>query len=83
MRRSTLAICSAAAQHRLEIVAEDLDRQILAHAGDQLVEAHLDRLREAELVARQFGGFGLDLLDQRRPWTWPGSGHSLCGLRMM
>ena len=35
------------AQHRVEVVAEDLDRDVAAHAGDQLVEAHLDRLRES------------------------------------
>ena len=31
----------------------DLDRHIRAHAGDQLVHSHLDRLRELVVVARQ------------------------------
>ena len=42
------------AHHRRELVAEHLDRQILPHAGNELVETHLDRLGEAEFVARQF-----------------------------
>ena len=41
-RRSALAAFSIG----VELVAEHLDRDIAAHAGEQLVEAHLDRLRE-------------------------------------
>src|SRR6266508_3593723 len=52
------------AQHRPEFLAEDLDRQILSHPGDQLVETHLDRLREADLVAGQLGRFDVDPADQ-------------------
>jgi hypothetical protein len=52
------------AQHRPEIFAEHLDREVLTDAGDQLVEAHLDRLREADLVARQLRGLCLDTRDQ-------------------
>ena len=35
-----------------EVVAEHLDRQVLADARDELVEPHLDRLRKSDLVAR-------------------------------
>ena len=51
--RSTLAISLAVSVHRVEVVAVDLDRDVAAHAGDQLVEAHLDRLREFVVVAGQ------------------------------
>src|SRR6185295_14615821 len=30
----------------VELVAEDLDGQVSAHAGEKLIEAHLDGLRE-------------------------------------
>ncbi len=30
----------------IELVAEDLDGQVTAHAGEKLIEAHLDGLRE-------------------------------------
>ena len=43
-------------QHRLELVAEYADREILPHARDQLVETHLDRLRERHLVAGDLRG---------------------------
>ena len=48
----------------VDVVAEDLDRDVAAHAGDQLVEAHLDRLGELVVVA----GHALnDLLELRAP----------------
>jgi hypothetical protein len=40
------------AQH-VEVVAEELDADVGAHAGDHLVDAHLDRLREDRPHARQ------------------------------
>ena len=49
-------------QQGVEIVAEDLHADIAAHAGNQLVEPHLDRLRELVIVA---GHLGHDLLDLR------------------
>ena len=48
--RSTSAIRLRGRSIALEVVAEHLDREVLAHAGDQLVEAHLDRLGEVELL---------------------------------
>jgi hypothetical protein len=42
------------AHHRRELVAVNLDRQVLPYTGDKLVETHLDRLGETELVAWQF-----------------------------
>jgi hypothetical protein len=33
-------------QH-VHVVAEDLDRHVAAHAGDQLVETQLDRLKNS------------------------------------
>ena len=38
-------------EQRLQVVAVDLDGDVGAHARDQLVEAHLDRLRELVVVA--------------------------------
>src|SRR6267154_899729 len=38
------------AQHRLKLIAEDFDRDIAAHAREQLVETHLDGLRELVIV---------------------------------
>ncbi len=37
----------------LEILAKNLDRHVTADTGDQLVEAHLDRLAELEIIADQ------------------------------
>ena len=51
-------------QQRVEIVAEDLDAEIAAHAGDQLVEAHLDGLGELVVVARHLLDALLDRGDQ-------------------
>ena len=39
-------------REHVEVVAEELDREVGAHAGDQLVDAQLDRLAEAEREAR-------------------------------
>jgi hypothetical protein len=52
-------------QHRLELLAEDLHGEVAARASEQLVEAHLDRLREFEIVAGQLLNGFLDALDQR------------------
>src|SRR5829696_191961 len=52
------------AYHRRELVAEYLDCQILAHAGDQFVEAHLDWLGKTKLVARQLRCLRFNLADQ-------------------
>ena len=48
----------------VEIVAEDLDADVAAHAGDQFVDAQLDRLREFVAAAGNLVGGMLDLLDQ-------------------
>ena len=40
-------------QQRIELVAEHLNRDIAAHACEQLIEAHPDRLREFIGVAGQ------------------------------
>ena len=48
----------------VEVVAEDLDADVAAHAGDQLVEAQLDRLRDFVAAAGNLVGGMLDLLDQ-------------------
>ena len=40
-----------------------------AHAGDQLVEAHLDRLRELVVVARHLRDRGLHLVRPAPPWS--------------
>src|SRR6266568_1579289 len=50
--------------HLREIIAEHLHGEVFAHAGDQFVEAHFDRLRKADLVTRQLGGLRLDPLDE-------------------
>src|SRR5262245_53483826 len=39
---------------RVEVVTEELDRDVGAHAGDQLRDAQFDRLREAEGGVRYF-----------------------------
>ncbi len=44
-------------EHGLEVVAIDLHGDIRPHAGDQLVEAHLDRLRELVTVAQKLAEF--------------------------
>ena len=77
------AISIGRTQHRAEIVAEDLDRQILAHPGDQLVETHLDWLREADLVARQFRCFGIQFAGSNHPWTGPDRATRSRGFKMM
>ncbi len=60
----------------VEVVAEDLDGDVAAHAGDQLVEAHLDRLRELVGVAGDGRQRLLDARDVRPPSSRAGSGHS-------
>ena len=66
---------AGSAQHRLELVAEHLDRDVAAHAGQQLVKPHLDGLSELVGVAGQLLDRILDLLDQRFLGK-AGSGHS-------
>ena len=51
-------------QQRIELVAEHLHRDVAAHAREQLVEAHLDRLREFIGVAGQRLHGALDLRHQ-------------------
>jgi hypothetical protein len=50
--------------HGGEVVAEHLDRDVAAHAGDQLVEAHLDGLGDLVGIARELREITLDALDQ-------------------
>ena len=38
-----------------EVVAENFHRHIAAHAGDEFVEAHLDRLKKFEFRSGHFG----------------------------
>ena len=47
-----------------EVGAEDLDRQVAAHAGQHFRHAHLDRLREAEADAGEVGHDRAHLVDQ-------------------
>ncbi len=54
-------------QHGVEILAEDLDRDIAAHAREQLVEPQLDRLRKFIGVAGKLRDFRGDVLDQLCP----------------
>ena len=58
------AIWLAARSSGVELVAEHLHRDVAAHAGEELVEAHLDRLREFVGVAGQQLHGALDLGDQ-------------------
>ena len=51
-------------RHRLEFLAEDLDCEIAARAGQKLVEAQLNRLREFEHVTGQCTDRFFDLLLQ-------------------
>ena len=51
---------------RIQVVAVNLDRHVRAHAGDQLIHAHLDRLGELVVVARYLLHRGFDLGHQRR-----------------
>ena len=50
-------------QH-VDVVAEHLHRHVAAHAGNQLVEAHLNRLDELVVVAGHERELALHLLDQ-------------------
>ena len=59
-------------QQRLELVAEHLDRDVAAHAREQFVEAHLDRLREFIGIAGQHLHGALDLAPPARPWASAG-----------
>ena len=47
--------------HGVEIVAEHLDRDVTAHARDQFVEPHLDRLADLESAAGNAFQYLLDL----------------------
>ncbi len=54
-----------ATQERFELIAENLHGEIAAHAGQQLIEAHLDRLGEFVVVAGQLAHRVRDLVEQR------------------
>ena len=58
------------AHKRVEVVAENLDADIAAHARNQFIEPQLDRLREFVVAAGYFLGGLLDFGDQRWPWTF-------------
>jgi hypothetical protein len=49
----TASISRAFCLEHVEVVAEQLDAHVGAHAGDHLVDAHLDRLGEADPHAGQ------------------------------
>ena len=49
--------------HLVQIIAIELDGDVAAHAGDQFVEPHLDRLGDLETVAQQRRDLSLDALD--------------------
>ena len=48
-----------------DVGAEDLHRDVAAHAADHLLDAHVDRLREAERQSRKLGEHLAELLQQR------------------
>ena len=50
--------------HLVEVVPEHLHRDVTAHAGDQLVEAHLDGLGDLVGIARDLRELTLDPADQ-------------------
>ena len=72
---------SRCAQQRVEVVAEDLHRDVAAHAGDQLVEAHLDRLRELVVVARHARAAPPRCSRTSSSFGLRGSGHSRARLQ--
>ena len=61
---STASMLVADLGQHLDVVAEHLDGDVAAHAGDQLVEPHLDRLDELVVVAGISGSSSLQLLDE-------------------
>ena len=73
---------SAVAMQHVHVVAEDLDRHVAAHAGDQLVEAHLDRLGELVVVAGQALTRPPRAAATSSRLRLAGFGHSARGLRM-
>ena len=77
--QSIAAILFGGLQHRLEVVAEHLDGDVAPDAGDQFVEAHLDRLGELVAVARQLLT-AASIRSSSSALVRPGSGHSACGL---
>ncbi len=54
---------------------------VAAHAGDQLVEAHLDRLRELVVVAGELARLASRSARPARPCGLCGSGHSAARLQ--
>ena len=48
-----------------DVGTEDLHRDVAAHAADHLLDAHVDRLREAERQSRKVGEHLAELLNQR------------------
>jgi hypothetical protein len=67
--------------HWCEVVAEHLHRDVAAHAGDQLVEAHLDGLGDLIGIARELREITLDPTYQLLLGKL-GFGQSLRGFRM-
>ena len=65
-----------------DVLAEDLDGQVGLDAGDQLVDAQRDRLREGEPHAREPAELLLHRRDELRPWSSP-LVHSLRALSMI
>ena len=43
-----------AAQQLIQVITKDLDAQVRAHAGNQLIKSQLDRLRDFVVVAHKF-----------------------------
>ena len=68
---STAAICCGGRLHLLEVVAVHFHRHVAAHAGDQLVEPHLDRLGELVVVPGSSDGFEFDQLEELSPCDRP------------
>jgi hypothetical protein len=62
------------AQHRLELITEDLDGNIPAYARKQFIEADLDRLAELVAASRQRLDGLFQLLKERllaKTGVWP------------
>ena len=66
----------------VHVVAEDFHGHVAAHAGDEFVEAHLDRLGELVVVAGQFLDGGFHLADEFGLGLFRDSGHSVRGFSM-
>ena len=53
-------------EHHLQVIAIDLDGHICAHARDEFIEAHLNRLGELIVISRNCLQGGLELADELR-----------------